>query len=68
MAKTSPTEFIEQVRAETRKVVWPTPRQTLTTTIMVLIMTSLLASFFFGIDALFGWIVRALLGLAGGQG
>jgi len=68
VAKTSPTEFINQVKAETRKVVWPTPRQTMTTAIMVIIMTGLLALFFFGIDAMFGWIVRMLLGLASGQG
>lgn len=67
MAKTSPTEFLNQVKAETRKVVWPTSRQTLTTAVMVVIMTGTLGLFFFGIDTLFGWIVRMLLSLAGGQ-
>lgn len=67
MAKTSPTEFLNQVKAETRKVVWPTSRQTMTTAIMVIIMTGMLGLFFFGIDTLFGWIVRMLLSLAGGQ-
>jgi len=67
VAKTSPTEFLNQVKAETRKVVWPTSRQTLTTAIMVIIMTGTLGVFFFGIDTLFGWIVRMLLSLAGGQ-
>lgn len=67
MAKTSPTEFLNQVKAETRKVVWPTSRQTLTTAVMVVIMTGTLGLFFFGIDTLFGWIVRVLLSLAGGQ-
>jgi preprotein translocase subunit SecE len=67
VAKTSPTEFLNQVKAETRKVVWPSSRQTLTTAIMVIIMTGTLGLFFFGIDTLFGWIVRMLLSLAGGQ-
>ncbi|HWJ69525.1 MAG TPA: preprotein translocase subunit SecE [Sphingobium sp.] len=67
MAKTSPTEFLNQVKAETRKVVWPSSRQTLTTAVMVVIMTGMLGLFFFGIDTLFGWIVRMLLSLAGGQ-
>jgi len=67
VAKTSPTEFLNQVKAETRKVVWPTSRQTLTTAVMVVIMTGMLGLFFFGIDTLFGWIVRTLLSLAGGQ-
>jgi preprotein translocase subunit SecE len=37
MAKTSPGEFVRQVRVETAKVSWPTRRETITTTIMVLI-------------------------------
>ena len=62
MAKTSPGEFIRQVRAETAKVHWPTRKETIATAIMVLIMTTLLAIFFFGVDAFFSTIVRFLLG------
>ncbi|GAA4712794.1 preprotein translocase subunit SecE [Sphingomonas lutea] len=65
MAKTSPGEFIRQVRAETAKVHWPTRKETIATAIMVLIMTTLLAIFFFGVDAFFATIVRFLLGLLG---
>ena len=65
MAKTSPVEFINQVKAETRKVVWPTRRETVTTTILVGIMTLLLGVFFFGIDQLFAAIVKFLLSLLG---
>ena len=63
MAKVSPGEFIRQVGAERRKVVWPTRRETVTTGIMVAIMTSVLAVFFFGVDAAFSAIVQFLLGL-----
>ena len=62
MARTSPGEFIRQVRAETAKVVWPTRKETVTTAIMVLIMTTLLAIFFFGVDAMFSAIVKFLIG------
>ena len=62
MAKVSPGEFMRQVRAETAKVVWPTRKETVTTAIMVLIMTTLLAMFFFGIDSVFSAIVKFLLG------
>ena len=65
MAKTTPGEFIRQVRSETAKVSWPTRRETITTAIMVLIMTTLLAIFFFGIDSFFGAIVKYLLSLLG---
>ena len=65
MAKTSPSEFIRQVQAETRKVAWPTRRETVMTTIMVVVMTTVLGLFFFGVDQLFGAIVRRLLGMIG---
>ena len=65
VAKTSPGEFVNQVRNEARKVVWPTRKETVTTAIMVLIMTTLLAIFFLGVDAFFSSIVKFLLGLIG---
>ncbi|MES2497437.1 MAG: preprotein translocase subunit SecE [Pseudomonadota bacterium] len=65
MAKTSPGEFIRQVKAETAKVVWPSRKETITTTIMVGIMTLLLGVFFFGIDQMFAAIVKFLLSLLG---
>ena len=57
-------QFVQQVRAETNKVVWPTGRETMMTAVMVLIMTTLLGFFFFAVDAVFGRIVHALLQLA----
>lgn len=65
VAKTSPGEFIRQVKAETAKVVWPTRKETVTTTIMVGIMTLLLGLFFFGLDQAFAAIVKFLLSLLG---
>ncbi len=64
MAKTSPGEFINQVRAEARKVVWPTRQETTTTAIFVGVMMLLLSVFFLGIDTLFGFAVQWLLSLA----
>ena len=63
MAKVSIGEFARQVKAETAKVVWPTRQETLMTALMVVIMTSLLAVFFFGVDSAFSALVRALLSL-----
>ena len=65
MAKTSPGEFIRQVRSEASKVVWPTWSETVRTGIMVLIMTAVLAIFFFAVDSFFSAIVRWLLSLLG---
>ena len=61
MAKTSPGEFIRQVRAEGAKVVWPSREETVRTSIFVAIMTVLLSVFFLGIDSIFGAVVRLLL-------
>jgi preprotein translocase subunit SecE len=61
VAKTSPGEFIRQVRAETAKVHWPSRKETVATAIMVMVMTLLLAFFFFGVDAFFSTAVRFLL-------
>ena len=65
MAKTSPGEFIRQVRTEAAKVVWPSRAETVRTTIMVLIMTSLLAVFFLTLGSavlpLVGWVVGVVL-------
>ena len=66
MAKTSPGEFIRQVRTEIGKVVWPSRQETVQTAIMVLIMTIILAVFFLGVDAVFAAILKGLLALAEG--
>ena len=65
VARVNPGEFLRQVRAETAKIVWPTRKETLMTAVMVVIMTSLLALFFFGVDSAFSAIVQFLLGLLG---
>jgi len=63
MAKTSPGEFLRQVRAEVNKVVWPTREETVKTAIFVGILMVLLSVFFLGVDSLFGAAVRWLLSL-----
>ena len=41
MARTNPLEFLQQVRQEAAKVTWPTRRETMITTTMVMIMVAL---------------------------
>jgi preprotein translocase subunit SecE len=64
MAKTSPAEFLNQVRAEGRKVVWPNREETVRTSLFVGIMMLLLSVFFLGVDTVFGAIMSWLLSLA----
>ena len=63
MARVSIGQFVNQVRAETGKVHWPTRKETVATGIMVMIMTLVLAFFFFGVDAVFSTLVKKLLTL-----
>ncbi|MBT3069428.1 preprotein translocase subunit SecE [Rhodomicrobium sp. Az07] len=63
MARTGPFEYLQQVRAETAKVVWPSRRETIVTTIMVVIMAVLASIFFLIADQIFSWGVTQLLQL-----
>ena len=65
MAKTSPAQFIREVRQETAKVTWPTRKETGVTTVMVFIMVVVMAVFFALVDVLLGNAVGFLLGLGG---
>ncbi|SMP20477.1 preprotein translocase subunit SecE [Shimia sagamensis] len=65
MAKTNPITFIQQVRAEVSKVVWPTRREVLLTTVMVFIMAALTAVFFSLVDILIRSGLQGVLALFG---
>jgi preprotein translocase SecE subunit len=55
--------LVESVEVPTEKVTDIRRGKTVTTAIMVLIMTLMLAIFFFGVDSMFNTIVQFLLGL-----
>jgi preprotein translocase subunit SecE len=65
MARTNPLQFIQQARGEVSKVVWPTRRETTVTTIMVFIMATIAALFFFMIDQIIRLGLTSVLGLFG---
>jgi len=65
MAKVSPGDFIQQVRQEVSKVTWPSRRETLVTTGMVFLMVFLAAIFFFVVDEVLAYGIRAMLGFGG---
>lgn len=65
MAKTSPFEFIQQVRSEVAKVTWPTRNETIVTTIMVFIMVVMASIFFLLVDQVISVAIKYVLGLGG---
>lgn len=60
-SKTNPFTFLQQVRAEASKVTWPSQRETMISTAMVLVMVVLAAMFFFASDQLIGWLISLVL-------
>jgi preprotein translocase subunit SecE len=65
MAKTNPLEFIQQVRREAARVTWPSRKETMITTVMVFIFVFIAAIYFFVLDQILSWGVKAILGLGG---
>ena len=63
MAKFSPFKFLQEVRAETDKVTWPTRRETAITTAMVFVMVAVSAVFFFLADQVIRVFITIILTL-----
>lgn len=64
MAKTTnPFTFLQQVRSETSKVTWPTRRETMISTVMVLIFAFIAAIFFFAADQVMAYAIELILGI-----
>ena len=59
----NPLEFLTQVRAEAAKVTWPSRRETLITTALVIVMVILASMFFVSVDQALRMIVTFLLSL-----
>jgi len=63
MARTNPFVFLQQVRTEVSKVTWPSRKETIITTVMVIAMSVFAAVFFLGVDWVFSMFVKIVLGL-----
>jgi preprotein translocase subunit SecE len=60
--RTSPRVFLKEVRAELRKVAWPTRQELLSYTLVVLVAVVFLTSLVFGLDQLFTRVVLRVFG------
>ncbi len=63
MAKISPAQFVQEVRRETAKVTWPTRKEAGISTAMVFVMVIVAAIFFFLVDQILSYGVKAILGI-----
>ncbi len=56
-----PLTFFRQVRAEGRKIHWTTRKETIVGTVMVFVLATSAAIFFFLVDMILQWGVKTLL-------
>ena len=62
----NPIQFLQQVRAEATKIVWPSRRETGISTVMVVVMAAFASIFFLLADQLMSYLVTFLLGIGAG--
>ena len=62
-SKPNPVQFLQQVRSEASKITWPSRRETMISTAMVLLMVIFAALFFFAADQLIGWLIGLVLNI-----
>lgn len=53
-------EFLEGVRREMKKVSWPSQRELVDNTIIVMVFTILLSAFIFVVDQIYSTILEAI--------
>jgi preprotein translocase subunit SecE len=64
MAKGGIAGFVQDVRDEAGKVIWPSRRELAVSTVMVMIMVVAASLFFLGVDAILNWgVERVLFGI-----
>ena len=63
MAKLDPAQVVREVRAETARVTWPSRRETLVTTGLVLALSALAAVFFLVVDQVIQLAMRFVFGI-----
>jgi preprotein translocase subunit SecE len=61
MARTNPAQFARQVRQEVSKVVTPSRRETMVTTLMVFLMVLVMSVFFLLVDMGFAQLIKIIL-------
>ncbi len=63
--KTTPADFVRQVKQEIAKITWPTRAEAWQGTIVVMVMCLILALFLFAIDSIFAFAIKQILSLGG---
>ena len=59
--KTTPAQFVRQVKQEVSKITWPSRSETMQGTIVVIVMSLVLAAFLVSVDSVLAWAMRYIL-------
>ncbi|MDP9406139.1 MAG: preprotein translocase subunit SecE, partial [Actinomycetota bacterium] len=60
--RTPPRQFLREVRSELRKVAWPSRRELLSYSVVVLVSVTLITLYITGLDAAFGALILRIFG------
>ncbi len=63
MSKTGPLQYFREVKAEAKKVSWPSRKETIASTIAVFIMVTFASLFLYFADQIIAWVVSLILGV-----
>ncbi len=63
VVRMNPAKFVREVRSEAGKITWPSRKETMVSTGMVLVMVAIAATFFIVVDVTVNAVIRAILGL-----
>jgi preprotein translocase subunit SecE len=63
-AKRTPLKWFKEARAEFKKVTWPTPKQTLRNTLIVLCVLTVAGAAIWGLDQGLAYLFRLMLGVS----
>jgi preprotein translocase subunit SecE len=59
----NPAKFMREVKQESRKIIWPTRKETTISVAMVLILAAVTSLFFLLVDSVISWMIQAILGI-----
>jgi preprotein translocase subunit SecE len=63
VAKTTLADFVRETRHEISKVSWPSRKETLMTTVAIVVMALAAGVFFLGVDSALGYVISRVLGM-----
>lgn len=55
-------ELVKEAKVEIRKVVWPTRRETVQTTLVVIVVVLIMGLILWALDSLLSWTISSLIG------